>query len=92
VVASGGIRSTTSARAFAYVEGEPQAFLSFLQEARALIASRAAAAWCAAPDPNQFLRSELACGRSWPRSRRSLDPQPLLRPSFYEVVAAAYPP
>lgn len=86
---------------FAYVEGEPQAFLALLQDlvgdghgAGALFrrTEKRAAFVRRLVSPNQFLRSELACGRVLAallvdRSIRGH----YLRPSFYRVVAAAYP-
>jgi hypothetical protein len=87
--------------AFAYVEGEPQAFLEFLQHlvgeghsAGPLIRRtlKRAAFVRRLVTPNQFLRSELACGRVLAAllNDRSIRGH-YLRPSFYEVVASAYP-
>ena len=89
--------------AFAYVEGEPQAFLAFVENLvragrpsleRSLIRSpRRRAEWVdRLLTPNQFLRSELACGRLLGAllNDRSLRNH-YLRPSFYEPVASAYP-
>jgi len=88
---------------FAYVEGEPQAFLLFLDGLVDRIADedggslvrrpRARRAWVRRLlTANQFLRSELACG--YVLAALLTDTairRHFLSPSFYRLVAAAYP-
>lgn len=86
--------------AFAYVEGEPQAFLAFLQdlmgeqaEEPLFVRKQARADFVRRLlTPNQFLRSELACGRvlaALLNDRRIRNHY--VAPAFYRVVAPAYP-
>lgn len=83
--------------AFAYVEGEPQAFLAFVErlvgEDRLIRHPKRRADWVSRLlTPNQFLRSELACGKLLGAllNDRSIRNH-YLRPSFYEPVASNYP-
>ncbi|MBI4863142.1 MAG: hypothetical protein HY815_23180, partial [Candidatus Riflebacteria bacterium] len=88
---------------FAFVEGEPQAFLAFLEtiepagpdalDERLLRRTSARRAWVRRlVSPNQFLRAELACGQVMAALLNSKAlREHYVQSSFYRLVASAYP-